>query len=195
MEIVCLILGLSVIGFAGFSAWKQRHNTQKWITYITLGVFLATFFMVLPTQWVKEGKEVFCKPLYAALSSLLYSLKTLGGRQDLAQLETIDLPGILKCIYILASYICFALAPVLASSLLLSFMGDTGDRIRFTLTRNPKCCIFSEINEKALALAAGVSGTANQAVIVFSNGKNADKQQVAKAKNSVPLCFISPAMV
>ena len=175
-------MGLAVIGVSTYYACKKRHNTQKCIAAITLGVFFATFFMVLPTQWVKEGKEVFCQPLYAVLSSLLYSLKALGGRQDIAQLETMVLPTVLKAVYIGLCYICFTLAPLLASSLILSFMGDTGEKIRFALQRAPKCYVFSQVNENALALAAGVKNKEGKKVIVFCNGKTADKEQVEKAR-------------
>ncbi len=182
MEILFLILGLAAIGIAAFFAYKNRYDAKKCIAAITLGVFFATFFMVLPTQWVKEGKEVFCEPLYAALSSLLYSLKALGGRQDIAQLETMTLSPILKAVYIVLNYICFALAPILASSLILSFVGDTGEKIRFGLQRTPKCYVFSEISENALALAEGIQCKEAKKTIVFCEGKNADKEQVVRAK-------------
>lgn len=182
MEILFLVLGLVAIGIATFFAYKNKHDAKECITSITLGVFFATFFMVLPTQWVKEGKEVFCEPLYSILSALLYSLKSLGGRQDIAQLETMSLPTVLKAVYIVLSYICFALAPILASSLILSFVGDTGEKMRFMLQRTPKCYVFSEINENALALAEGIKNQKGKKTIVFCKGKNADKEQVVRAK-------------
>ena len=182
MEILFFVLGLSVMGIAVFFACKKRHDTSKCIATITLGVFFATFFMVLPTEWVKEGEEVFCEPLYAILSSLLYSLKALGGRQDIAQMETMSLPTVLKAVYIVLSYICFALAPILASGLILSFVGDTGEKIRFLLQRTPKCYVFSEINENALALAEAIKNQEGKKTVVFCDGKDADKEQVARAK-------------
>lgn len=184
IEILFFALGFVAIGIAVFFACKNRHNAQQCIAAITLGVFFATFFMVLPTEWVKEGKSVFCQPLYATLSSLLYSLKALGGRQDIAQLETVALPAVLKGIYIVVAYICFALAPILASSLILSFVGDTGDKLRFILQRSPKCYVFSEINENALALAEGIKNKPGKKTLVFCDGKTADKALVVKAKKA-----------
>jgi len=172
-----LILTISVI-----FAIKNRNNTSKWISCVLLGIFFSTFFMVLPTQWIKEGKEVFSKPLYTALSALFYSFKVLGGRQDIIQIESIDLSGVLKSIYIGINYISFALAPILASSLLLSFIGDTGDKIRFAFKHSKKCCIFSEINENSLALAKGIVKNSDKTTIVFCNTKKSDKDNVAKAK-------------
>lgn len=182
MEILFLVLGLVAIGIATFFACKNRHDATKCIAAITLGVFFATFFMVLPTQWVKEGKDVFCEPLYAFLSSLLYSLKALTGRQDIAQLETIELPAVLKALCIVLSYICFALSPILASGLLMTFIGDTGEKMRFMLHRAPKCYVFSEVNENALALAKGIQNKSDKKTLVFCDGKDANKALVAKAK-------------
>lgn len=182
MEILFLVLGLVAIGIATFFAYKNKHDATKCIAAITLGVFFATFFMVLPTQWVKEGKEVFCQPLYAILSSLLYSLKALTGRQDIAQLETMALPLVLKAIYIALCYICFTLAPILASGLLMTFIGDTGEKIRFMLQSAPKCYVFSEINENSLVLAEGIKKQDGKKALVFCNGKTANKAQIAAAK-------------
>lgn len=182
MEILFFVLGLGTMGTAAFFAWKNRFDTKKCIASITLGVFFATFFMVLPTTWVKEGKEVFCKPLYAVLSSLLYSLKTLGGRQDISQLESMVLPDLLKAIYIGVGYVCFTLAPILASSLILTFVGDTGEKIRFWFQRSSHCYVFSEVNENALALANGIQSKPGRQTLVFCNGKDADKALVVKAK-------------
>lgn len=182
MEILFFVLGVAVMGVAAFFAYKNRYNTSQCIAAITLGVFFSTFFMALPTEWVKEGKEVFCEPLYAVVSSLLYSLKALGGREDIAQMETIELPTVLKAVYIVLNYISFALAPILASGLILSFIGDTGEKLRYFFSRTPKCYVFSEINENAIALAKGIESKPGKKTIVFCNGKAADKALIVKAK-------------
>ena len=183
-EMICFVLALIILGVSGAAAYKRRYNTTKCIAAITTGVFFSTFFMVLPTQWVGAGKEVFCEPLYAAVSSLFYSLKALGGRQSLDQLETMALPGALKAVYIVVNYICFALVPVLASSLILSFVGDTGERIRFLLRFSPKCYVFSEVNENALALVEGLRKKPGKKTVVFCGAKGIDKALAEKAKQS-----------
>ncbi len=182
MEYLFLVLGLATIGIAAFFACKNRYDAKKCIASITLGVFFATFFMVLPTQWVKEGKEVFSQPLYAILSSLLYSLKTLTGRQDIAQLETMVLPPVLRAVYIVLSYICFALAPILASGLLMTFIGDTGEKIRYFLSRSPKCFVFSELNESSLSVAQSAKLADGRKTIVFCNTKKANERFVEDAR-------------
>lgn len=182
MGVVFLILGLVAFGVSVFFAYKNRHNTTKLIASITLGIFFATFLIVFPTKWVSEGTVVENSILYAILSSLLFSFKTLSGGQNIAQLETMDLSGVLKTIYIGFSYIMFALAPILASSLILSFVGDTGERIRYFFSHSKKCYVFSEINENSIALAKGLKNAPGKKTLVFCNSKKADKELYSDAK-------------
>lgn len=179
---ICFFTALAILGIALFFAVKNRNYTSKWITCIFIGIFFSTFFMVLPTSWAQEG-QVYSKPLYSALSSLFYSFKAVGGGQDLEQIETIEFEGFLRALYFSVNYTVFALAPVLASGLLLSFIGDTGDKIRFAFMSSPKCYVFSEINPNSLALAKGIKKEKGRKTIVFCNAKNADKDDIAKVRD------------
>ncbi|MBQ4559383.1 MAG: hypothetical protein IJA54_03540 [Tyzzerella sp.] len=183
-EFICVTVAIIIILIATSFGIKNRNDMSKWISCVLLGIFFSAFFMVLPTEWVKEGKIVENAGLYSILSSLLYSFKVLGGRQDIAQLETIALDGVFKTIYIYVNYIMFALSPILASSLILSFIGDTGDKIRYVFSWSPKCYVFSEINENALALAKGLANKSGKKTLIFCNAKNADKSFITKAKKT-----------
>lgn len=181
-EFICVAIAIIILLVAMCFAMKNRNYMSQWISCILVGGFFATFFMVLPSEWVKEGKYVESPRLYSILSSLLYSFKALGGRQDIAQLETIALDGVLKTFYIYVNYLMFALSPILASSLILSFIGDTGEKLRFFFSWSPKYYIFSEINENSLALAKGISKKSGKKTLVFCKTKDADKDSIAKAK-------------
>lgn len=182
MSYLCFAIALIILGLAVFFAYKNRNNMSNWISCVLLGVFFATFFMVLPTEWIKEGKEVTNGPLYTVLSTLLYSFKALGGRQDIAQLEGAALTPAVKLIYICINYIFFALAPILTSSLILSFIGDTGEKIRYLLSFSPKCYVFSEINENSIALAKGLKKSEGKKTLVFCNAKKVDKELLSDAR-------------
>lgn len=182
MSYLCFAIALIILGIAVVFAIKNRNNMSGWISCILLGVFFATFFMVLPTEWIKSGKQVASEPLYTILSALLYSFKALGGRQDIAQLETVALAPAIKFVYICINYIFFALAPILTSSLILSFIGDTGEKIRYIFSFAPKCYVFSEINENSIALAKGLKKSDGRKTLVFCNAKKVDKELLADAK-------------
>ncbi len=183
MAIIFLISALIVFAVSIFFAYKNRHDTTKLIASVTLGILFTTFLMVLPTNWIKENTAVDQPVLYSILSSLLYSFKTLGGRSDISQLETIALSGILKTIYICINYIMFALAPILASSLILSFIGDTGEKIKFFFSRNKKIYVFSELNQNSLALAKGLLKSKEKKIMIFCNTKDESKNLITKAKD------------
>lgn len=181
-EYISITIALIIFIIAVYYAIKNRKEMSKWISCILVGVFFATLFMVLPTVWIKDGKTVESPALYSALSSLLYSFKALGGRQDIAQLETIALNGIIKSIYIYINYILFALAPILASSLILSFIGDTSEKIRYFFSWSNKCYIFSEINPNSISLAKSLKNGEGKRTIVFCDSKKADKDLLHQAK-------------
>ncbi len=188
-EFISIGFALVILIIAAISAIKNRNNVSVCTSCILLGVFFSTFFMVLPTEWIKEGKEIVIKPLYIVLSSLLYSFKTLGGRQDIAQIETIALAGVVKTVYIALNYVSFVLAPILASSLLLSFIGDTGEKIRFGFKFSKKCYVFSEINENSIALAKGIKKKKGSKTLVFCLAKKADKELITKARELGGITF------
>ncbi len=175
--IALLILLLAVV-----FAIKNRSEMSKWISCVLIGIFFATFFMVLPTEWLKSGKEVFNKPLYSFLSSLLYSLKCLGGRQDISQIESTSLSGVYRAIYIIINYINFTLAPILTSSLIISFVGNSGEKIRYFFSGFSKHYVFSEINENSIELAKGIKQTPGRKTLIFCNTKNANKDLLEEAK-------------
>lgn len=183
MVYVSLGLALLILILAIVLAVKNRIHPSKWISCILIGILFSTFFMVLPTQWVSNDNSVSLKPLHNIVASILYSFKALGGRQDIAQLESIALTGFLRLLYIGINYASFVVAPILTSSLLLSFVGDMGEKMRYFLSHTPKCFIFSEINEDSLTLATGIRNKPGRKTIVFCGTKDADKALLAKAKS------------
>lgn len=185
MGYICFAIGLAILALAIFFAWKNRNDTSKWIFCIMIGIFFSTFFIILPTEWIKEGKTVSYPTLYTLLSSLFYSFKTLGGGQDITQLETMPLTSLVKSICIVFNYLIFIAAPVLASSLLLSFFGDMGGKMQYCLrfSFKSKCYVFSEINENSLALAKGIKNSPGRKTIVFCSTKETKKDLLAQAKD------------
>lgn len=162
-------IGLVILVISVILAIKSRHSTQKCISFVTVGVFLAAFFMILPTQWI-DGKRDF--PFaYTLLSSIAYSFDTLSGGQDYVQIETIGLTGILRTVYIAINYICFIAMPLLASSLVLSLFGDMGERMKYFFSFSKKCHVFSELNHNSLQLAKGIR-KAKKGTVVFCDTKD-----------------------
>lgn len=182
MAYVYFAIGLAIFILSVFCAFKNRNDTRKWIGCITTGIFFSTIFMGLPMKWIK-GETTYEK-LYTVISSLFYSFKVLAGRQDIAQAETVSLEGIVKAVYIGINYVIFVLAPILASSLILSFFGDMGEKMRYFFRFSSKCYVFSEINENSIALARSVKNERGRITIIFCSAKNGDEALVPQAKKS-----------
>ncbi len=189
---ICLSIALVILVITFVLAFKKRNSASKAITCIMVGIFLSTFFMMLPTEWVLKGENVFSNALYGGLSSLLYSFDALGGGQDIAQLETIALTGWVKTVYMIVNYVVFAAAPILTSSLILSFIGDIGERMRYTLTLSPKCYVFSQINKNSLILAKAIKQKNGKKTIVFCDTKDVDKEMIVDAKALGAILLYAP---
>lgn len=181
-DIICCCIALVFLGVAFFFAVKNRFEAKKCISSIMIGILVSTMFMVLPTEWVKEGKTVFAEIPYAIVSSLLYALKAISGRQDISQLESIGFEGVCKGIYIAINYVLFMLAPVITSSLIISCLGDTFDKLKYTFCFSSKYYVFSELNENALTLADSISKKEGRKKFVFCNTKKCDEGLITKAR-------------
>ena len=188
----CFAIGVLILAAALVWAIKDRHNTKKWIAHITVGIFFSTAVMALPTAWIKEGQTISAPILYRITASLIYSFKVIGGRPELAQLETVPLEGWQKAIYVGMNLLAFIAAPILASSLILSFFGDTMERVKYWLRLSPKCCIFSELNENSLTLAKSMKQEKGRETIVFCNTKDSDAGLIERARKMGGILLFKP---
>lgn len=192
MTAIFLYVALVILAIAAILAVRKRKEAGKWISCLTTGTVFAVFLMVLPTQWIEDGQTFWSPLLYKLISSASYSIKSLGGGQDLKQLETIALTGWERALYMGVNYLIVIAAPLLTSSLILSFVGDTIDRIRYFFTFTPKCYVFSEANANTIAIAKGIRKTPGRKAIVFCNGKNIDKQLSRQIRNLHGLILYTP---
>lgn len=181
MDYILFAIGFCIFIISLFFAYKKRYNTKAWISSVTLGVLLSVFFMVLPTEWSKS-EDALIKPLYNIISALHYSFKVLGGRQDISQLDKISFTGTIRCIYILLNYAAFIASPLLGSSLILSFVGDTLSKIRYAFPTLRKTYVFSELNDNSLLIAKGLKSKRKTPQIVFCDTKKADASLIESAR-------------
>ncbi len=161
-----------IVVASAIMAFIVRHNTKKCITYITVGIFLATFFLVFPTKWEFDS-SISIVPAYKVYSALMYSLSAVSGGQDIAQIESIELGGIWRAIYIALNYIFLFVTPLMASSLIISLFGDFGERMRYWFSFSKKCCVFSGLNCNSLVLADSMAK--KKQTVVFCDTRESDE--------------------
>ncbi|MBE7092534.1 MAG: hypothetical protein E7365_05095 [Clostridiales bacterium] len=169
-EIISFIIGIIILLISGFMAFNNRHRIKGCISLIMTGTLFASFVMILPVFF--NGVKCISDGLYAVLQSLIYALKTLGGGQDYEFLADIQLSGFLKSAYLIINYLCYIICPIVTSGLIISFIGDAFDRIRYTLSIKEKCYVFSALNEKSLSLAKTID---KDGKIIFLNAKDCDE--------------------
>lgn len=176
-EIISFVIAIVILGVTAFFSFKNRFKTKGCISIIMIGILITSFFMVLPIYF-KDVVSI-ADGLYALLESLIFALKTLGGGQDHEIMVNIDFSGWVKAFYLIINYICFIACPLITSSLILSFIGDTFDKIRYALALNKKCYVFSSLNEKSLNLLKSMG---KKGVIVFCNTKDCGEALKTRAR-------------
>lgn len=192
MDTCLLVLaGVMVLMLMLCAAWRWRHTASRCISCVLLGIFFGTFFMVLPTAWYSDPAQVYSPLRFRLLSTLLHSLKTLGGRQSITQYESIALYGGWKTAYIALNYLMTACAPIITSSLILSCFADMGEKLRYVLHPGGDCHVFSELNANSLRLAEGLRKK-RSGVLVFCDTKSADAALITQAKRLGGICLYQP---
>ena len=169
-EIISFILGVIILLITCFMAYNNRHRIKGCISLIMTGILFSSFVMVAPIFF--DGVECISDGLYAILESLIFALKTLGGGQDHELLVNTNLTGLLRSAYLIINYLCFIICPIITSGLIISFIGDAFDRIRYTVSFKKKCYVFSALNEKSLSLAKTID---KDGIIIFLNAKDCDE--------------------
>ena len=91
---------------------------------------------------------------------------------------------VIRWLYFVLNYGFLLAAPLLTSGLVLSLVGDLGDRFRCRIYSNSRFHVFSELNGNALALVEKIRERSPKELIVFCNTKNVDKDLRRKARDA-----------
>lgn len=188
-EWICFLIGIFCLVMAITLATKNRYDTKKWTSFVLAGFLFTTLLFVLPTVPTKWNNNVALDIVYRVITSLLYSLKAIGGRQDLSQIEAFAFTGALKYTYVFICYTMFLIAPFLTTTWLISFFGDFADKIRYVLHFSKNSYIFSELNENALYIARGIKKSDSRAAIVFCDAKKAAESLLIQSRKIGGMCF------
>lgn len=186
VESVCwAFTAISILLLAGFGALAgitaaSRYKTGRVVTPINLmivGVFLSGTAFFMPVYLSLFSGEA------SALKSLLVSM------HDVFQLFTInndfsliiDSAGTLSRgiadVYCVLGAVLYVFAPLLTFGFLLSFFKNISAYKNYIIRFFSKAYIFSELNEKALALAESIRACDKKALIVFTDAFENDEEE------------------
>ncbi len=199
---VCFILGLGIflmtIVIASLSL-KRKYKRGRVLTplkILFIGIAIATIVLFVPVyahdiaghKGVNEWVEIIMRSIHS-ISGLF------SGGADFS-LITQNSEGVTEWIrsgYTVAFAVLFVFAPLLSLSAVLSLFNDVAAYLRFLAHANRDVYVFSELNEKSLALAQSLHEDSKKNVLIFAQvfekGEDTDKEFVEEAKELGAICF------
>lgn len=158
------------------------------------GLFVSVFIGLLPIY-----SSMFSGDAYAALKTTMFSLHnafqifTIDADRSLI-IENIACPDkLLSAVYSAYLSVAFVVSPIMTFGFLISFFKNISAYIQYALHFFNDTYVFSELNDKSLALAADIKRNHKHAAIVFMDvfDKNDEMtyELIERARELKAICF------
>ena len=143
--------------------FKKKKNLKINIITAFLACIISIMILVFPfLEYDKLDLKI--------LMSFIIAIKCAVMNQDIDFLSNINLNTWLGHLYFILVNVLFLITPALTVSFVISYLEKLVDHIKFSLSKNKKTIIFSELNDKSLILARDYENDKNCS-IVFANVK------------------------
>lgn len=206
-----LILMGTIAGVAVLSKKRRKtalENSSKNIAIkpfqlFVLGFYAAAFFILLP-HWVGKNIEMGIEDVVARIYSsiwltfhMVFRLSALNEEFANTIAQVISNPTV-NSIYYCYSATIFVAAPLMAMSVILSFIKGVRSLFRYYVVNAGKnIVVFSELNEQSLVLAKDIlrhdkddDKKSRRSVVVFTGvTKKIDSVLLESAENLGAVCF------
>ena len=206
-----LILMGTIAGVAVLSKKRRKtalENSSKNIAIkpfqlFVLGFYAAAFFILLP-HWVGKNIEMGIEDVVARIYSsiwltfhMVFRLSALNEEFANTIAQVISNPTV-NSIYYCYSATIFVAAPLMAMSVILSFIKGVRSLFRYYVVNAGKnIVVFSELNEQSLVLAKDIlrhdkddDKKGRRSVVVFTGvTKKVDSALIEGAENLGAVCF------
>ncbi len=174
--IALAILTVSFLLAVMLAARRQYGGVLNPTSALFAGILLASLVLFLPPYLLQEEGDPF-----QILKTLMFSTSSAmgmfggGGDYDLVR-DSIG-SGSIQPFYLLLVAVLVFLAPALTLSVVLSFFGNFVSAFRYALSYYRDVCVFSELNERTMTLAADMKKQNDRLELVFTsvsvdNGEN-----------------------
>ena len=197
----CVLIAAGIFLVSLVIAFRNRHAVSRRITILLAGICLASFFLFFPCYWITsqaylEKEQLSYPPMLRSIAyTLYYSLKSIGGGQEINVMEELVLsaaPSLIRFLYFTLNYGFFVAAPLLTSSLIISLIGDIADQFRCRVYRGRKYHVFSELNSNTLRLAQKIRSKYPKEMLVFCSTKDASKEHLSQVKSMGAAALYAP---
>lgn len=188
-----LFFGLVICAIVHFQK-KDRAKARTLMSVILAATAVSAYIMVLPVQFTTGCGTV--EGFIITVQSMLQVFSLDGDYAVLHDAVQCSTP-VLQTIYLIFAAILYALAPILTAGVVLSFFHGISAQLRLFTCRRRNFYVFSELNEKSLALARSCIGhekaEGGQAMVIFtdvytSNEEGPNELQ-ERAESMGALCF------
>ena len=193
VAVVILILG----GLAAFCQAKCRSRKKGGITafhVILCSVFLSGFAILYPIYSDMFQGDVF-QSEKAVLLTLHHTIRLfiLDCEFDIIMEHVTADAGWVYTAYSVCAAILYVLAPLLTFGMVLSFFKNLSAWRRYLFGFFRDVYVFSELNEKSLALAKSIHGRDPKRLFVFTNVFEEDEERnselAEQVRNMGAICF------
>lgn len=196
-SLICLIA--AIIVFVVFFAImfiknvdKSRNNVLKPVNYLMIGTFLACFLLFIPVYENFFGsKSVSVRTLVLSIHNSIRLFVVDADFEPIREYVT-TLENSYAIIYETFFSILYVLAPILTFGFLLSMFNNLSAYCRFFLKKRKDVYVFSDLNNRSLALARDILRKNKKVVIVFTDifaDKDEDNELIENANKIGAILF------
>ena len=164
------------------------------------GVIIAAIVMFFPVHYTLEEATAF-GVLRATLLSIFNSVQifTAGCEFSIIREGIVNCPESISMIYQIWAAILLVIAPMYTCVFVLTLFRNLSAHVGYYCSFFKDVYIFSELNEKSLALASDIKSKNNDAAIVFTDvfEKNEENsfELIQEAKKIKAICFRKDVLV
>lgn len=199
LSVSCLILA-AVFSFAINS--RRVVNKKKFNLFNSLfaGVFVAAFFMFMPT-YLSTAELSVIGVLRAVLLSIFNSIQVFTAGCEFGNvLENMaQCPEWLSIFYQAWISVIYVVAPMFTIGVVLSMFKNVSANLKYFRTYFKDVYVFSELNDKSVVLASDIKSKHKKAAIVFTAvfEDNEEKiyELIEQARNLGAICFKKDILV
>ncbi len=193
ISVFCIVLAalLCVAINRGRAAKKRKLSL---FNVLFAGVFMSAFFMFVPTH-VVTAEMSFLGGIRAVFLSIFNAMQAFafGGEFANVVASMAHCPNRLNITYQVWASLLFVIAPIFTFGFVLSLFKNVSAYLRYWGAYFKDVNVFSELNDKSLALASDIKAKNKNAAVVFTDVFESDEetvyQWIEQAKTLGAICF------
>lgn len=171
---------------------KTKNNMIKPVNYLMIGTFLACFLLFIPVYEDFFGSQtVSVKTLILSIHNSIRLFVVDADFEAIKEFVS-TLASPYGAIYELFFSILYVLAPMLTFGFVLSFFNNLSAYRRLLSVRWKDLYVFSNLNERSIALASDILRKNKNAAVVFANvssDKDEDNELIEDANGIGAILF------